>query len=736
MNKVLLFGSSIVAAMGSEAGPVADRKLAAFDGVAFRGGAGATAGQGSAISGACNFRTTAELFAHTWETTEYSANGQLGINSDDNLDEDGAANTNIVGQVTNAAWQEADVKLARFTVAVKLTNYNALAVSQSTKNYAYYDFDGSTGDSGSGNGWSATDLDNSGQEDMVAVCVCKPGYDENGAQKDDCDSGADGECEADDQIISVLPGAQAGVAGTAVDLDFGIRKILGVASLCGVSGDKHSGHSGAADDIFVWAALQATDSMSFQVTYEDTSDDSSLASAIASTNAAASEATITYTLTIENDQPATYDLLYVEEPQFYHEQQLFTNAAGALHDADSEYRIDYHDGHQASGGVTITTASASMSCTTSLTVRAEDAQHWKCFRNAAAKNLPNGNGDLKDANAVASLTALTSGSTFTAVGDSGAGSLTDESCGAKIDIVCTSGSSSVSGVDARVCQVTQANLIGNALNQGSSDSLKDFNDCIGNSWFTSEHSYYEDESTFDGTFDAVIVQAVRLRGNRAYPKSADSMSDGTAARHATNGFPNSAAVNSREWTCDANNCATADPYVVLSSGTGGLEYKYDSTGLGPFKTCADDSSCDATNHLGTCIGGTVANAGTASQTCSRSAYATMSTDTIIGDGSYTETGTDAGGNKALSYSSGFKALEPPPAGFPETYVFGIASFAFDTDNDGDHTDNVNVIRTPDTLDNQGTDYDASGSRRLRAVGSKGLNQKTFFVNALSNVFQK
>ena len=87
MNKLLIFGSSIVAAMGNEAGPTADRKLAAFDGAAFRGGAGATAGQGSAISGACNFRTTAELFAHTWETTEYSANGQLQINSDDNLDE-------------------------------------------------------------------------------------------------------------------------------------------------------------------------------------------------------------------------------------------------------------------------------------------------------------------------------------------------------------------------------------------------------------------------------------------------------------------------------------------------------------------------------------------------------------------------------------------------------------------------------------------------------------------------
>jgi hypothetical protein len=734
MNKLLIFGSSIVAAMGSEAGPAAERKLAdAFDGAAFRG---ATAGQGSAISGACNFRTTAELFAHTWETTEYSANGVFQINSDDTLDEDGGANTNIVGQVTNADWQAEDVKLARFTVAVKLTNYNALAVDQNTKNYAYYDFDGSSGASGNGNGWSATNLDNSGEEAMVAVCVCKPGHDEQGDQKSTCDTGADGACEENDQIVNVLPGAQAGVAGTAVDLDFGIRKILGVASLCGVSGDKHSGHTGAEDDIFVWAALQATDSMTFQVTYEATSDDSALASAIALSNAAASEDTITYTLTIATDKPATYDLLYVEEPNFYEQQTLFTNAAGALHDSDSHYRIDYHDGHQASGGVTITTADASMSCETSLTVRAEDANHWKCFRNAAAKNLPNGNGDLKDADALDELTALTSSSSFTAVGDTGAGSLTGQSCAAKIDIVCTSGSSSVSGVDARVCQVTQANLNGNALNQGSTDSAQDFDDCIENSWFTGVHSYYQDESTFDGTFDAVIVQAVRLRANRAYPKGADTMSDGTAARDATNGFPTSAAAGERTWECDANNCASEDPYVVLSSGTGGLEYKYDSTGLGPFKTCADDSSCDTSNHLGTCIGGTIANSGTASQTCSRSAYTTMSTDAIDGDGSYTESGTDAGGDRALSYSSGFKALEAPPAGFPETYVFGIASFAFDTDNDGDHTDNVNVIRTPDTADNQGTDYDASGSRRLRAVGSKGLNQKTFFVNALSNVFNK
>lgn len=710
MNKLLIFGSSIVAAMASEAGPTAERKLAAFNGGNY------DAATGTYGTDACRFRPTSELFAHTWEKTAMSANGAINgntdafnINADDTLTEGATANTNIIGQVSAAAWHE-DVKLARFTVDIKLTNYDALATATATKNYKYFDFSGSA--------WGNTALDAAGEQNMVNVCVCKPRLNSNtGAQESTCvadSQGVDGVCEDGDTIVNVLPASSNGQAGPEKTIDFGLRKVLGVASLCGVSGDKHNGHDGGSDDIFVWASLTATDQLKFQLTYDALSvAESSLASSAAAADA---EASIQYTLVAHADEPATYDLLYIEQPDFQAASQLFSTSAQGGTDGESEYVVNYHDGHQASGGVTIATSDQTMTCTTSLAVHAESADHWQCFRSEAARALPDGVSPSAYADdTTGALAAVSAATASTNAAVSGG------ACGAKITVACTTGVTSVSGTDNRVCQVTQANLNGAANDQGSTDVNADYQDCVTSGWFTATPSYYQNEVTFDGSFEAVIVQAVRLRGNRAYPKGADS--GAYAAAQTTFG---TAATST--WNCDDANgdCSAEDPFVVLSSDKVTLSYAYDATGLGPFAT---DGTTSASNHLGYCVGGTVTNPASASASCSRSATTSITQSVTSG-------GTNAvAGDGALTYTSGWEDLIAPPAGFPETYVFGLASFSFDTTNDG--ADDTQVIRRPDDGDSQGAHASNNGNRPARLLRSTPTKiEKTFIVNAMQNVYQK
>merc|ERR1719313_818950 len=83
----------------------------------------------------------------------------------------------------------------------------------------------------------------------------------------------------------------------------------------------------------------------------------------------------------------TYDLLFIEEPEFDNIANLYTDH-GAGHDGSDVYKIVSHTGYVASGGLAVTGQDVELQCSVELSVKSQVANHWHCFRDANAKRLP------------------------------------------------------------------------------------------------------------------------------------------------------------------------------------------------------------------------------------------------------------------------------------------------------------------------------------------------------------
>jgi len=694
MNKILLFGSSFVA---TAANPTlttssSERRL---DNTWGAGNVGATAG---ANSQNCIFRSTNDLFDHTWIQTEASADGS----TPKIFDEDDEW-TNLISTTNDAAWKADPLLIARIEVDLKLTNYEAVAQTPDTKNYKYYDWVAAGGGS-----WIPTKLDHHGEEQMVAICVYK--------------NSKPNSCEADDILVELEDGVtdygntvyEQEYSGTEKTVDVGIRKVLGVASSCGVSGDlQHLGDG--SEDIFVWAHLEATAQLKFKLSFSqlepEVTDEQALDAGydIANDN-------IQYTLTVTTNEPETHDLLFIEAPAEL-TSTLFTDHPDSDVDGVSEYKVIAGDQYSSTGGITITDPGTAMTCGLELTVQSQVGNHWHCFRSADGQKNPgikfSTDFDTTDDGDAAITTGIDYGTDTATINDN---------CAAKLDVTCTSAVSLVSGVDTRECRVSVLAGMSNAV---LATRLADYRDCVSKSWFDAAPTFYDGHVPITGYYSTAIVEAVRLTNDRRYPKDAHS-----ASYQDVNGASVFPVEQTNQFMCgDAtNDCATQDPFVVLDANKVEATLTFEH-GIGPFKTQTEpydatasalvDPATGVLDYFAKCTGGTGVQ-------CSREDTSTYTQCT----GASTENTCDADGP---DYHSGWKNLVIPPANYPQVYVFGAASFDFVVaEEDGSTAQSQEMVNPVDSQQPA-----APATRRLHShIKTAKATRKTLFVNALQNVVQK
>merc|ERR1712000_387533 len=121
-------------------------------------------------------------------------------------------------------------------------------------------------------------------------------------------------------------------------------------------------------------------------------------------------------------------------------------------------------------------------------------------------------------------------------------------------------------------------------------------------------------------------------------------------------------------------------------------------GIGPFTTVDYDS--ETTTYTSACNG--AAGAG-----CPRSETASLSCS------GHTAAPAQCG-TEGPDYDSGVKALVAPPANYPESYVFGVASFSFD----------LNGVNDAQTVSDSAVPQGGNAQRRLRSEKSTTLVEKT------------
>ena len=639
MKKVLLFGSSLTLALAE--GPSADRRLDAAWGQSTATGA----------SDACYFVPTADLFAHRWITRSVEADGQVDhyehVNSMDpnsyttsadtgtdltgTFVEDGSYTSNLVNKVTKSTWETDALLIARLSVDLVMDKYQTLTTGAQA-NYKFYDW--------KDNDWTATSIGaktgstTEGIEAMTAICVYKnsrPNCDTNETPStDQC-------CLASDIGVDISSGGNGGAynngftsynnmvegvvySKSSDEIHVGLRKILGVATTCGeaTGGDFTSGVTldSTKDNIFVWAHLEATATAKFELTYVkhqvlDNNDVETGYEESATANAANDydhgDDGITYTLTINAQQPQTHDLLFIEEP-VESSTTLFSSRpedAGGV----TKYRVDYMDDYASTGGVTFTDSSVNMDCGLTLTVESQRSQHWHCFRSPGAESRPDSTVSSTD------FTATDNGdaelNAFSITGSTGLQDL-DKSgtCNAELKVTCSDPTTTITGTDTRSCHV----IIDSNMNAAAiADRKVDYASCVTTSWFTTEDSFYVNHKPLVGSYETAIVQAVRLTHTRRYPKAADSVPATFISVGDSTKFPISNqydATSNSNFQCgdSTQDCASEDPYVLLHAAKVEAELEFEN-GLGPFTTKAYDDSGepttgypgDADDYFGDCV---------------------------------------------------------------------------------------------------------------------------------------
>lgn len=755
MKSALVLSTSLATTLA--AGPTAGRQLGTWDHNNGLSGTG-TAG------GACKFRSTAALFDHTWSTVEEEMNNANGTypNVGGQLTQGGAYHSNDKDFPLDA-WTIESLVLARFDVDLTFNNY-AAATDGADANYKYYDFQAGVWE-------TSTDLDaTTGTEKMTQICVYKNNA-ENCAAGDITvevkDNEVDGEATLD------------GTPGTKVTLDIGLRKTIGIATTCGQSdnsGDIKGALSDDAKDIFVWGAFDATMSFEFQLVsnkhgLHHFTDASSTAALTAETDAHVSSYVV-----MSTTQPVTHDLLFIEDPVHQLESNLFSShpkceggTSGSLADGSgndhcengvSTYRVDMDATalEESTGGLILETTHASMSCTTALTVTPGVTGHWHCFRQADVNTALNTEGtdidntDEPDASAGSTDHSGTSGhvvdgssslATLNGAAIAGAGT-----CSATMTVTCSDPRIQVEGYDTRDCTVVD---YGDALDAKAA-RLADFNSCIGSNWFKTEHKVYTNWAVLEGSYDAAIVQAVRLGQTRSYPYSAASSG---AALDVSASFGDQ---QTSVWECETGTtCEDSDPYKVLSAATmtltntlngltfptNGGTHNYatyalaDASPVGFSVQCSGGDSSDTSKP---CYREEVSDQQCTLSSTSSGSKVALSCDNTAGNFAK-PTGGTLSPNAAYGPSwTHTVTLEDPPAGFPEAYVFGVASFSFATSahTSADQSGSALSVAVAHYEETNSAASQASARRRLgsRPIPERKLVEKTIIVDALQHVISK
>jgi hypothetical protein len=748
------------------------------------------------------FRSTNDLFAHTWEIREWSlhtngteryANAILEAGDEDSATpgitagaafETASTETPFKQYHTNdydaplAQWQNESLVIAEFDIDLKLTNYAAAALNDDTKNYVYYDYT----DVADGNGatpstnWKATrlanadnkDLDsngftvNKGEEVMTRICVFK-----NDAS--DCTGYGSDDLILVEVTDALNPDGSAkldGTPGPEVNLKIGVRKVLGVATTCGIStnslggvasnqGDVSDQLSALSKDIFVWAGMDATADLRFQLITNKHGNHlvNGLATGIQDVpgNAAEYDENVTYSLTVSTTEPETHDLLFIEEPKLYDTATHFTSHPDADGDGTTEYRVDLDDlTYEDSTGAVLVTAdddTNEMACSVAMTTFSANSNHWHCYRNAASQKEPNS--QSTEFNADATHTTNATGGTASNVLSALAQQTVDGTiinsgtCQVQLTVSCSDARPTVTLTDNRECSIPYYGPQADAQEA----RRQDFKSCVDDTWFSNTYYFYNNEVLLTGTYDSAIVQAVRLFQKRRYPVTVST----TPGTYIDVG-DKFGTIGSDNWECDGDTtCASADPYKVLDFQTVGASVEL--SGLVASTKIYDTSTYDAIDNA-TSSTWTTANPGdTAADATKTNALgyaqvAAVHTDTATWDCTDESTGCGTSGS-GPNYDSGKVDILDPPYGYPESYVFGVVSFdfqhgdregatadAFSTNSKTDYTgvtanNQTESIQTPND-DQQG----APPSRRLRSSQEDSRVAKTFIVQPAQYTVQK
>ena len=374
----------------------------------------------------CVFRSTDDIFDHEWPIRMWSqdVDGHL-VESGGELSE--SVNSNTGQFETNeftapyAAWQTQPLVIAEFDIDLKFKNYHDLVHNADTKNYIFYDHDESGWRLAEGTSKTSAGKDNgisaSGIERMTRVCVYKnspaacTGYclpDESNAAT--CDSSLIAYEVSDAHNCDHTNEASSGTAdggecdgerGPILNVKIGVRKVVGVATTCGIHGNGNGGDipdgvlSSLSKDIFVWSSMTATADLKFQLISNihgphklDGEDDTLRTGDVGNPNSP--DLFVTYSLITNVQEPETHDLLFIEAPKIYNNQVLFSNHPDTDNDGITEYRVDMTDANyeESTGQVTATVENEEMECDVALTVNSGRTGHWHCFRNTAAQVAP------------------------------------------------------------------------------------------------------------------------------------------------------------------------------------------------------------------------------------------------------------------------------------------------------------------------------------------------------------
>ena len=686
MKKVLLFGSTVATAI---AAPVAQkRQLATW--------------AGGTISGGCHFMSTADIFSYKIDSG-FVQSAAANALEDSNQ-----------GSSTMADWVDPTVgiHLGTFTIDFVLNKK-----SEADNNYNFYEYirdtDSVTGGDQPGwigstqvGAWSQYGASGPArQQEMVTVCFYK-----NTEPSACAGSTYQQEVEITDSDLPTTAGTITSTQATDT-VTLNVRKVLGVASKCGAA-DSGAQLTGSADDIFVWSKMDASADLSYDIgiTYVDAYG--AVANAAAGL-AGGTDGSVKFTVAVSHAHKV-HDLLFIEG------ETTATDLQGtfATSNTGEVLNFNYNVGFDSGGGFTRNAqADVASACTTAFTVDAQgntkttiagdgaaghrDA-HWHCFRSGDDFNnlFP-----TKTAGDGSGAEVATAGKPVLDALNTDALTPRHSACTAKLEVSCTNipETFEITGTDARTC------VEGNAYTNETDGAIGHMNetDCAQSGFFSRTYSYAA-YSPIEIDYEAAIVQAVRLRSSRAYPKDADSIASGVTV---TDLFGTVAQTST--WECGDESsagaadgdCSSEDPYKVLYIGTGTSKIACDAL----------SSVGDPTDGTKVLVNGVQAVAGGAwTQAC-----------TVTGASTVNSVAT-------AQLDSGAKTILAPPMDFPETYVFAAVSFSHTTreqavkiteaDGSVDGTFNgafTNVSGTSEgsavEQSSVGTDALNDNSRRLRSA---------------------
>ena len=614
MKSAILIGTTMLASTSVLADPVAEKRN--LGNTPFKHG-GNLITDASMDGTICNFMSTSEIFANHFDAGFVDKSGTIEQNF-----VAGTGKYNYIGSTNAAAWDSNDaIHLGTFTVSFVLDNKIA-----ADGNYKFFKFNSAANPNPKWEDESAYTANGAeAKQDLVTLCFYK------NSLPADCNGAT-----YTQEVTVDLPDTGETKYDSTTPTTISLRKIIGVASKCGV-GDAGYDLTGGAEDIFAWADIKDSHQLDYGITVTnlDTANDGSTYPSdgsgvhdLAGSDDGHNSGAVSYTLTLNHNHDV-HDLLFIDGDVSAIAQAA--NSAGTFDTvADGQVDLNYGVGYSVAGEVVRDAASQSKTCNSVLTVDAmgletggtamavgQDAV-WHCFRTGDRTNLFPTSGASDGDSSTGALDTLNNGTNVQQ----------HDSCTAKLTTTCDLANFAITGTDGRTCTPDVNGGVTTQEVDGSPGAVLTELDCL-DSPFWMRNFEYEAFVPVSIVQEAAIIQAIRLRDERAYPK--DAKGEHGTAKTVTS-LLGTLVAQTTDWVCDDSDCSE-DPYKVL-----GVETKTSFV------------YCPSSGNL---VG--------------------IQNQNQVSKSSFTQACTATVENIGIEVG-----IETPPADYPETYVFGAVSYKVTT----------------------------------------------------------